>query len=321
MDPYPRGSDWMPITPKTGSLFHADSQRKRVCGASGRLHAKVRGLSAVQLAETRGLDGAAWGRPRRCATPGLGGSGTRQYFDDLVVTLKKGVNDGEIADIVRFALQWRCVRGVTFQPIQDAGRNEGFDPKTDRIVLSEIRRRIAEAGDFALEDLSPLPCNPDQICIGYGLRQDHHVEPTTALLPRDLFVAVAPRPSPTCRPRYSASYRFPLPNRTPRKAGRFALLPAAGVCAAESDLRTHLPRGDLAVPRSPQLRSGNREALVRPFRPARRADHPVRHLQYTLPTRRCGQCPISTRAERRMIRMDNGGTDQPAFDPGPMSKR
>jgi hypothetical protein len=26
VDPYPRGPVWMPITPKTGSLFHADSQ-------------------------------------------------------------------------------------------------------------------------------------------------------------------------------------------------------------------------------------------------------------------------------------------------------
>ena len=26
MEPQPRGPDWMPITPKTGSLFHADSQ-------------------------------------------------------------------------------------------------------------------------------------------------------------------------------------------------------------------------------------------------------------------------------------------------------
>jgi uncharacterized protein (DUF1810 family) len=25
VDPYPRGPVWMPITPKTGSLFHADS--------------------------------------------------------------------------------------------------------------------------------------------------------------------------------------------------------------------------------------------------------------------------------------------------------
>jgi hypothetical protein len=110
----------------------------------------------------------------------------------LVVTLKKGVNDDEIADIVRFALKWRCVRGVTFQPIQDAGRNDGFDPKRHRIVLSEVRRRIAEAGVFALEDLIPLPCNPDQICIGYGLRDGEKVVPVTSLLPRELLVAAAP---------------------------------------------------------------------------------------------------------------------------------
>src|SRR5215211_4080415 len=27
VEPQPRGPDWMPITPKTGSLFHADSQQ------------------------------------------------------------------------------------------------------------------------------------------------------------------------------------------------------------------------------------------------------------------------------------------------------
>src|ERR1700761_9506295 len=110
----------------------------------------------------------------------------------LVVTLKKGVNDGEIADIVRHALQWRCVRGVTFQPIQDAGRNDGFDAKAHRMVLTEVRRAIAEAGVFGLEDLIPLPCNPDQICIGYGLRNGAEVQPITAMLPRELFVAAAP---------------------------------------------------------------------------------------------------------------------------------
>jgi uncharacterized radical SAM superfamily Fe-S cluster-containing enzyme len=110
----------------------------------------------------------------------------------LVVTLKKGVNDAEIADLVRFALQWRCVRGVTFQPIQDAGRNDGFDPKAHRMVLTEVRRAIAEAGVFDLADLIPLPCNPDQICIGYGLRNGPVVTPITRLLPRELFVAAAP---------------------------------------------------------------------------------------------------------------------------------
>ncbi|MDQ0464097.1 putative radical SAM superfamily Fe-S cluster-containing enzyme [Caulobacter ginsengisoli] len=110
----------------------------------------------------------------------------------LVVTVKAGVNDQDIPDIVRFALQWRCVRGVTFQPIQDAGRNEGFDPSRHRALLSQIRRRIAEAGVFGLEDLIPLPCNPDQICIGYGLRNGDQVSPITALFPRELFVAAAP---------------------------------------------------------------------------------------------------------------------------------
>src|SRR6202007_1441505 len=97
----------------------------------------------------------------------------------LVVTLKKGVNDQEIGDIVRDALTWRCLRGVTFQLIKDAGRNDGFDPKAHRIVLTEIRRRIAEAGVFALEDLIPLPCNPDQICIGYRPRNGATVQPIT----------------------------------------------------------------------------------------------------------------------------------------------
>ena len=110
----------------------------------------------------------------------------------LVVTLKKGVNDDEIAEIVRFALDWRCVRGVTFQPVQDAGRNVGFDPARHRMVLTEVRRRIAEAGVFALEDLIPLPCNPDQICIGYGLRAGREVTPITSLLPREALVEAAP---------------------------------------------------------------------------------------------------------------------------------
>ncbi|HZZ87256.1 MAG TPA: radical SAM protein [Caulobacteraceae bacterium] len=115
-----------------------------------------------------------------------------QVSTTLVVTVKKGVNDDDIADIVRFALDWRCVRGVTFQPVQDAGRNDGFDAKTNRMVLTEIRRRVADAGVFQLADLIPLPCNPDQICIGYGLRSGREVTPVTSLLPRELLVSAAP---------------------------------------------------------------------------------------------------------------------------------
>ncbi|HWE99175.1 MAG TPA: radical SAM protein, partial [Caulobacteraceae bacterium] len=110
----------------------------------------------------------------------------------LVATVKKGVNDDDIAPLIRFALDWRCVRGVTFQPVQDAGRNDGFSPSRHRIVLTEIRRRVAEAGVFALEDMIPLPCNPDQISIGYGLRDGRRVTPVTSLLPRETLVGAAP---------------------------------------------------------------------------------------------------------------------------------
>jgi uncharacterized radical SAM superfamily Fe-S cluster-containing enzyme len=110
----------------------------------------------------------------------------------LVATVKRGVNDADIPDLVRFALDWRCVRGVTFQPVQDAGRNEGFDPRAHRIVLTEIRRKVAEAGVFSLDDMIPLPCNPDQICIGYGLRSGREVTPVTSLIPRELLVSAAP---------------------------------------------------------------------------------------------------------------------------------
>ena len=51
---------------------------------------------------------------------------------NLVVTLKKGLNDHEIGKTIDYALKQPCVRGVTFQPIQDAGRLENFNPATDR---------------------------------------------------------------------------------------------------------------------------------------------------------------------------------------------
>jgi hypothetical protein len=106
----------------------------------------------------------------------------------LVAVVKRGVNDHEVAEIVRHALTWKCVRGVTFQPIQDAGRNDGFDARNNRVLLTQIRREVGKSGVFALEDMIPLPCNPDQICIGYGLRQGANVTPLTSLLPRELIL-------------------------------------------------------------------------------------------------------------------------------------
>ena len=62
----------------------------------------------------------------------------------LVCTLQKGLNDDEIGKVIDFALQQPCVRGVTFQPTQVAGRTEHFNPATDRLTPTEVRRAILD---------------------------------------------------------------------------------------------------------------------------------------------------------------------------------
>jgi 7,8-dihydro-6-hydroxymethylpterin dimethyltransferase len=52
----------------------------------------------------------------------------------LVVTLQKGLNDDEIGSILDYATKQRCVRGVTFQPVQIAGRFES-DPGKSRMTV------------------------------------------------------------------------------------------------------------------------------------------------------------------------------------------
>jgi len=98
----------------------------------------------------------------------------------LVVTLQQGVNDDEIGKIIDFALQQKCVRGVTFQPTQVAGRTEHFDPATDRITLTDVRKRILEQTTvFQPNDLIPVPCNPDALVMGYALKLAGQVFPLT----------------------------------------------------------------------------------------------------------------------------------------------
>ena len=106
----------------------------------------------------------------------------------LVVTLQKGLNDDEIGAIIDFALQQKCVRGVTFQPTQIAGRLTNFNPETDRITLTEVRRKILEqAPIFTSDDLIPVPCNPDALVMGYVLKVEGEYLPLTRYInPADL---------------------------------------------------------------------------------------------------------------------------------------
>ncbi len=100
----------------------------------------------------------------------------------LVVTLAKGINDHEIGDIIRFATSQPCVRGVTFQPIQYAGRTEQIHPE-NRLTVTEIRRNIIEqSGIFTADDIMPVPCNPDTLAMAYAFKDESGITPLTRYL-------------------------------------------------------------------------------------------------------------------------------------------
>lgn len=106
----------------------------------------------------------------------------------LVVTVQRNVNNKETGKIIEYALQQRCVRGVTFQPVQVAGRNEKFDAAEERYTLTEVRRDILEQTNYFIsDDLIPVPCNPDALVMGYALKINGEIIPLTRFInPADL---------------------------------------------------------------------------------------------------------------------------------------
>lgn len=112
-----------------------------------------------------------------------------QLSTTLVATIKKGINDDEMGDIIRHAMQYRCVRGVTFQPLSKAGRvalNDSHAKHSERLTISEMRRNIAEQSQiFTLDDVVPVPCNPDTLAMGYAFKLGQEVIPLTRYLTPD----------------------------------------------------------------------------------------------------------------------------------------
>lgn len=107
----------------------------------------------------------------------------------LVVTAARGVNDGELGSIIDFALTQPCVRGVTIQPVQQAGRVQGFSSDEHRLTLTEVRRRILEQTTvFRPEDLIPVPCHPDALAMGYALKLGSKVVPLTGMVPPEVLI-------------------------------------------------------------------------------------------------------------------------------------
>jgi uncharacterized radical SAM superfamily Fe-S cluster-containing enzyme len=107
----------------------------------------------------------------------------------LVMTLKRGVNDDEIGEVIDFASRQSCVRGVTLQPVQNAGRAEAYSASKNRLTVSEIRRRIAsQSQSFSERDVVPVPCNPDNLAMAYALKTGDGLQPLTGLLDPSVLV-------------------------------------------------------------------------------------------------------------------------------------
>ncbi|MEO5924122.1 MAG: radical SAM protein [Bryobacteraceae bacterium] len=140
-------------------------------------------LEEAPLRELRGVDLRA---TRLAALEQLNKYG---ISTSLVVTVKRGTNDGELGRILEYAVQQPCVRGVVFQPVQTAGRFDGFNPGQDRLTLTEVRRRILEQSSiFRPEDLIPVPCHPDSLAMAYALKLGGRVQPLTGLVPPEVLI-------------------------------------------------------------------------------------------------------------------------------------
>jgi uncharacterized radical SAM superfamily Fe-S cluster-containing enzyme len=107
----------------------------------------------------------------------------------LVVTVEQGVNDNELGSIIEFALSQPAVRGVTFQPVQQAGRLAGYSAAEHRLTLTEVRRRILEQTSlFKPEDILPVPCHPDSLAMAYALKLGGKTMPLTGMIPPEVLI-------------------------------------------------------------------------------------------------------------------------------------
>lgn len=97
----------------------------------------------------------------------------------LVCTLIKGVNDHQVGDIIRFAIQnFDVVRCVNFQPISLCGRIPAQERMKMRITIPDWMKLVEEQtdGQIKVSDFYPVPTVvPVSRAVG-ALKNKHYVE-------------------------------------------------------------------------------------------------------------------------------------------------
>jgi len=76
----------------------------------------------------------------------------------LVPTLVKGINDDQVGDIIRFAIEnLDIIRGVNFQPISFAGRTTADEVEEQRITIPKFEELVEKQtdGDISRDDFYP----------------------------------------------------------------------------------------------------------------------------------------------------------------------
>jgi 7,8-dihydro-6-hydroxymethylpterin dimethyltransferase len=98
----------------------------------------------------------------------------------LVATIKQGVNDHEIGQVIEFGLNTDYIRGINFQPL---AYFQGGDISVGeaRTTVTDILERIEQqtCGKIRLDDFVPLPCDVERVAITYLYRSGGQFKPVT----------------------------------------------------------------------------------------------------------------------------------------------
>ncbi|MBI3721746.1 MAG: radical SAM protein, partial [Fimbriimonas ginsengisoli] len=124
------------------------------------------GLEASTYEALRGDDVAG---EKRLALERLDAAG---LFTTLVMTVRRGINEHEVGDVLQLGLGTPRCAGLAIQPMFGSGRAPAFDPR-DRATPTGVLRRLGTqtAGLVQADDFIPLPCSHRDCCdITYLLR-------------------------------------------------------------------------------------------------------------------------------------------------------
>ena len=78
----------------------------------------------------------------------------------LVPTVVRGVNDGNLGELVRLASSLApAVRGIHFQPVSYFGRYPGLPGEEDRYTLDRLMRDLCEQAGIPMESFLPSRCD------------------------------------------------------------------------------------------------------------------------------------------------------------------